>query len=71
MAAFSASCAGAQNIESLIVLRFFAGAFGSSPLTNAGGVISDLFNARQRGLGLCLFAATPYLGMYSLVQASC
>ncbi|KEF52394.1 uncharacterized protein A1O9_11635 [Exophiala aquamarina CBS 119918] len=70
MAAFSASCAGAQNIESLIVLRFFAGAFGSSPLTNAGGVISDLFNARQRGLGLCLFAATPYLGMYSLVPTS-
>lgn len=70
MAAFSGSCAGAQNIESLIVLRFFAGAFGSSPLTNAGGVISDLFNAKQRGLGLCLFAATPYLGMCSLILMS-
>lgn len=70
MAAFSGSCAGAQSIGSLIVLRFFAGAFGSSPLTNAGGVVSDLFNARQRGLGLCLFAATPYLGMSNYVPTS-
>lgn len=66
MAAFSGSCAAAQNIESLIILRFFAGAFGSSPLTNSGGVISDLFNAKQRGLGLCLFGAAPYLGMCGL-----
>jgi len=31
-----------KNIETLIVLRFLAGAFGSSPLTNSGGVISDM-----------------------------
>ena len=45
LVAFSAGAAGAQNIQTLIVLRFFAGAFGSSPLTNAGGVIADMFNA--------------------------
>ncbi|EXJ89654.1 hypothetical protein A1O3_02721 [Capronia epimyces CBS 606.96] len=62
MAAFSAACIGAQNIQTLLILRFFAGTFGSSPLTNAGGVISDMFTARQRGLALCLFAVTPYMG---------
>ncbi|KAJ5775355.1 bicyclomycin resistance protein [Penicillium nucicola] len=59
---FSAGCACAQNIHTLLILRFFGGAFGSAPLTNAGGVISDMFMARQRGLAMLLFASTPYLG---------
>lgn len=63
MAAFCAGCAGVQNIHTLLILRFFAGAFGSSPLTNAGGVVSDMFASRQRGLALCLFASTPYMGI--------
>lgn len=46
LTAFNAGAAGAQNIETLIILRFFAGAFGSSPLTNSGGVIADMFNAK-------------------------
>ncbi|BCR88169.1 MFS transporter [Aspergillus chevalieri] len=62
LAAFCAGCAAAQNIQTLLILRFFAGAFGSSPLTNAGGVVSDMFTSRQRGLALCLFASTPYIG---------
>ncbi|GCB21488.1 uncharacterized MFS-type transporter C530.15c [Aspergillus awamori] len=62
MAAFSAGCAGAQNIWTLCILRFFAGAFGSAPFTNAGGTISDMFTARQRGLALSLYAAAPFLG---------
>ncbi|KAJ5792503.1 bicyclomycin resistance protein [Penicillium pulvis] len=62
LTAFSAGCAGAQNIHTLLILRFFGGAFGSAPLTNAGGVISDMFVARQRGLAMLLFASTPYLG---------
>jgi multidrug resistance protein len=62
MAAFLAGCAGAQNIWSLCILRFFAGSFGSAPLTNGGGTISDIFSARQRGLGLSLYAAAPFLG---------
>ncbi|KAH6849744.1 major facilitator superfamily domain-containing protein [Chaetomium sp. MPI-CAGE-AT-0009] len=46
LAAFSAGAAGAQDIHTLIILRFFAGAFGASPLTNSGGVIADMFNAK-------------------------
>lgn len=54
---FNAGAAGANNMATLIVLRFFAGAFGSSPLTNAGGLIADVFAAEQRGLALALFAS--------------
>jgi MFS family permease len=46
----------------MIILRFFAGSFGSSPLTNAGGVIADCFPARERGLAMGVFAAAPFLG---------
>lgn len=62
LTAFNAGAAGANNLATLIVLRFFAGAFGSSPLTNAGGVIADMFAAAQRGLATTLFAAAPFLG---------
>lgn len=62
LTAFNAGAAGSKNIGTLIVLRFLAAAFGSSPLTNAGGVIADMFPAAQRGLATSIFAAAPFLG---------
>ncbi|KAK4189583.1 putative transporter mfs2 [Podospora australis] len=62
LVAFSAGAAGAQNIETLVILRFFAGAFGASPLTNSGGVIADMFNANERGPASGVFAMAPFLG---------
>ncbi|TPX14316.1 uncharacterized protein E0L32_005512 [Thyridium curvatum] len=62
LTAFNAGAAGAQNIATLMILRFFAGSFGSSPLTNAGGVIADMFSADERGLATAIFAAAPFLG---------
>ncbi|WQF85483.1 Putative major facilitator superfamily, MFS transporter superfamily [Colletotrichum destructivum] len=62
LTAFNAGCAGADSATTLLVLRFFAGAFGSSPLANSGGVIADLFPAAERGLAMALFAAAPFLG---------
>ncbi|KAF2862741.1 MFS general substrate transporter [Piedraia hortae CBS 480.64] len=62
MTAFNAGVAGSPNIAGLVVMRFFAGAIGSSPLTNSGGVIADMFAAKQRGLATALFAAAPFMG---------
>lgn len=59
---FNAGAASAQNAQSLIILRFLAGATGSSSLTNAGGVIVDIFPARQRAIAMSLFVAAPFLG---------
>lgn len=59
---FIIGAACAQNMPTLIVMRFFAGSFGSSPLTNAGGVIADMFSASERGLATAVFAAAPFLG---------
>jgi multidrug resistance protein len=60
--AFNAGAIGSKNIQTLLVLRFFAGAFGSSPLTNAGGQIADMFDESERGLAMGLFALAPFLG---------
>ncbi|KAK4684526.1 hypothetical protein P7C73_g5648, partial [Tremellales sp. Uapishka_1] len=60
--AFNGGLIASQNVWTLIVLRFFAGTAGSSPLTNAGGTVSDVFDARQRGLGMAIFASAPFLG---------
>jgi len=60
--AFNAAAAGAPTIYGLLILRFFAAAFGSSPLTNAGGVIADLFSANERGLAMSIFSAAPFMG---------
>lgn len=43
----------------MVILRFIGGFFGSSPLTNAGGTISDMFSAGERALAMSLFALAP------------
>lgn len=62
LSAFSAGAAGSQNIQTLVILRFFGGCFGASPFTNAGGVIADMFPARQRGLAMSFFGTSVFLG---------
>ncbi|KAK8034753.1 major facilitator superfamily domain-containing protein [Apiospora rasikravindrae] len=62
LTAFNAGAAGSRNIETLIILRFLAGTFGASPMTNAGGVIADMFTAHERGMATAVFATAPFLG---------
>lgn len=62
MVAFIGGSAGSRNITTLLVLRFFAGTFGGSPLVNSGGTIADLFPPAQRGLAMTLYCVAPFLG---------
>lgn len=62
LVAFNAGTAGVMNFPGMVVLRFFAGAFGSSPLTNSGGVIADMFSQQERGFATAIFAAAPFMG---------
>jgi MFS family permease len=62
LAAVTAGCAGSNTMATLLVLRFLGGTFAASPLTNAGGVIADLFPPHQRGLGMTVFSTAPFLG---------
>ncbi|KAI1626139.1 major facilitator superfamily transporter [Exophiala viscosa] len=62
MAVFNIGATVSNSIGALIVLRFFAGAFGSSPLVVAGGVIADMFEPRLRGLGIAAWSACAFTG---------
>lgn len=55
-------CALAQNIETLIVCRLFAGIGGSGCLTLGAGVIADLFPTEQRGMATAIWAMGPLVG---------
>jgi multidrug resistance protein len=63
LTAFNAGAVASQNIWTLLILRFFAGAFAASSLANAGGVLADLFVASQRGIPLSFFALTTFVGI--------
>ncbi|EAW16944.1 MFS transporter [Aspergillus fischeri NRRL 181] len=62
MVAFIGGSAGSHNVATLLVLRFFSGTFGGSPLVNSGGAIADIFPPAQRGLAMTLYCVAPFLG---------
>ncbi|KAI2469841.1 bicyclomycin resistance protein [Annulohypoxylon bovei var. microspora] len=60
--AFSVGCALAPTLNVLIVFRFFAGVFGSVPITNGGGTIADMITQEKRGGAMAVFSIGPLLG---------
>jgi len=52
----------APNLGAQLVFRFLAGFFGSTPLTCAGGSISDLWDPMERVYAFPVFANAAFLG---------
>ena len=52
----------APNLGTQLVFRFLAGFFGSTPLTCAGGSISDLWNPMERVFAFPVFANAAFMG---------
>jgi MFS family permease len=59
---FGAAAITSPNIGTLLVLRFFAGAFGASSIANSAAVIFDIFVAKERGLAMMMYTSAPFLG---------
>ncbi|CAI5756772.1 unnamed protein product [Candida verbasci] len=55
-AVFSFAVATAENLQTIIICRFFAGFCGSAPVVLAAAGLSDLFNTRQRGYAITIFS---------------
>lgn len=62
---FNGGTVASQNIQTLLILRFFAGTFASCPFTNSNGNLADIFEPAQRGLAFGFYAGTPFMGTYS------
>lgn len=51
-----------QNMETVIITRFFAGFFACAPLTNSGGIIADIWDPSTRGIATSVFTMNVFLG---------
>lgn len=60
--AFNFLCAWAPNFGALLVGRFITGTFASAPLSNAPGVLADLWGPVERGNAMALFAMITFAG---------
>lgn len=59
---FSFACGAAKDVQTIMITRFFAGFFASAPVTNTGGVLSDLFPSSQRGVAMAAYAMAVVFG---------
>ncbi|UNI16965.1 hypothetical protein JDV02_003347 [Purpureocillium takamizusanense] len=60
--AFNFLCAFAPNFGSLLVGRFLTGTLVSAPLSNAPGVLADLWDPVERGNAMAGFSAMVWIG---------
>lgn len=59
---FQIPVAVAVNVETIMLCRFVAGAFGSAPLAIIGGCLADFWGAVDRGIAVTVFAAAVFIG---------
>jgi MFS transporter, DHA1 family, multidrug resistance protein len=59
---FTFLCAFANNFGALLVGRFLTGTFASSPLSNAPGVLVDIWGPIERGNAMALFSVMTFVG---------
>jgi len=59
---FIIPCAVAQNIETIIITRFFDGVAGSTFLSVAGGTIGDMFDKNELSMPMMVYSGSPFLG---------
>jgi len=55
-ACFIFGCGAAKDIQTICITRFFAGVFGSAPVTNTGGVLGDIWSPKERGAAIVGYA---------------
>ncbi|KAF3033649.1 hypothetical protein E8E12_005499 [Didymella heteroderae] len=60
--AFNFLCAFTPNFAGLLVGRFFTGTFASAPLSNAPGVLADIWGPLERGNAMAAFSMMTFIG---------
>ncbi|KAK3707153.1 hypothetical protein LTR37_012322 [Vermiconidia calcicola] len=56
LAFFSVGTATSQSAASLFITRFFAGVFGSAPISNVSAALGDLYEPKARGIAVTFYA---------------
>ncbi|KAK5123537.1 hypothetical protein LTR85_002575 [Meristemomyces frigidus] len=55
-------CAVAQNIQTMLIVRFFDGLAGSAFLSVAGGTVGDMFPRHKLSAPMMVYTASPFVG---------
>nr|POE49016.1 efflux pump atb [Quercus suber] len=55
-------CAVANNIATMLVVRFFDGLAGSAFLSVAGGTVGDMFPREKLSAPMMVYTASPFIG---------
>lgn len=55
-------CAVAQNIQTMLIARFFDGFAGSAFLSVAGGTVGDMFTRETLQAPMLIYTASPFIG---------
>lgn len=53
---FSIATAVGKNAETIFITRFFAGVFGSAPVSNVSAALGDLYEPKARGTAVTFYA---------------
>ncbi|KAK9377698.1 major facilitator superfamily domain-containing protein [Lipomyces chichibuensis] len=53
---FAIGVATANNLQTVLIMRFFQGLFGGAPVSNSGGVLGDIWRPEARGVALVCYA---------------
>ncbi|GAC92682.1 multidrug transporter [Pseudozyma hubeiensis SY62] len=59
---FNIGCALANNVQTLLVCRFFVGLFAAAPQSNSGGTISDIWLPRVRLWPMFTYSLSAFMG---------
>jgi MFS transporter, DHA1 family, multidrug resistance protein len=59
---FTFACATGENIQTIMICRFWTGFFGSCPLAVVAAVFADMFDNTQRGIAIVIFASMVFMG---------
>ncbi|PKX93204.1 MFS transporter [Aspergillus novofumigatus IBT 16806] len=59
---FQFAVATAENLQTVIICRFFGGFFGSCPIAVVAAVFSDIYDNRHRGLAITVFTMAVFTG---------
>lgn len=59
---FQFGVATAENLQTVIICRFFGGFFGACPIAVVAAVFSDIYDNRHRGLAITIFTMMVFTG---------
>jgi DHA1 family multidrug resistance protein-like MFS transporter len=62
LAIFNFAVAVSKDVQTMMISRFFAGFFGSAPLSVVAAVFSDIFSNEARGMAVTIFAICVFTG---------